>query len=243
MKKKLLLSLRWLTAVASLLFLVVIGCQCMALYRQSTKPLFSAEKVTQSFQQTAPVLIGCLSLIVLSFLLRMGHPMQSPAVPLSAENRLRLMKKRISALPPQAQQEEKKRLFVGILAAGGVLFCIVWCLVFLLNRENFRSWDLDLVMGHMLLHTVPAMIGAGLILYIAVFYCDRSREKECRLLQGISREMPAPCNDKKPVSIAVIRIAILSAALLFIVLGAMNGGLQDMLSKAIKICTECIGLG
>jgi hypothetical protein len=31
--------------------------------------------------------------------------------------------------------------------------------------------------------------------------------------------------------------------LLFIVLGIVNGGMADVLNKAIKICTECIGLG
>lgn len=243
MKKKLFFTLRWLTAIAVFLFLIVIGYQCLALYQQDTKPLFSAEKVTQSLLQAAPVLMGCLSLIVLSLLLHAVHPMQNPAVPLSVENRLRLMKKRLSTLPPEAQQEEKKRRFIGLLATGGVLLCIVWCLVFLLNQENFRSWDLDMVLGNMLLHTTPALIGAGLILYIAFVCCDRSREKECILLRSVSRDKPDACTEKKPVSTAVVRIAILSVALLFIVLGAMNGGLQDMLSKAIKICTECIGLG
>lgn len=243
MKKKLFFTLRWLTAIAVFLFLAVIGYQCMALYLQDTKPLFSAEKVAQSLLQAAPVLIGCLSLIVLSLLLHAVPPVQSPAMPLSVENRLRLMKKRISTLPPEAQQEEKKRRFIGLLAAGGVLFCVVWCLLYLLNRENFRSRDLDMVLGNMLLHTTPALIGAGLIMYIAAVSCDRSRERECILLRSVSRKMPAACTEKKPLSIAVVRIAILSVALLFIVLGAMNGGLQDMLSKAIKICTECIGLG
>ncbi len=32
-------------------------------------------------------------------------------------------------------------------------------------------------------------------------------------------------------------------SMLFIVLGIMNGGLLDVLAKAIKICSECIGLG
>ena len=31
--------------------------------------------------------------------------------------------------------------------------------------------------------------------------------------------------------------------IVFIVLGVMNGGLRDVLVKAVNICTECIGLG
>ena len=42
---------------------------------------------------------------------------------------------------------------------------------------------------------------------------------------------------------AVLRGALYAAAVLFIVLGVLNGGLHDVLVKAIHICTECIGLG
>ena len=30
---------------------------------------------------------------------------------------------------------------------------------------------------------------------------------------------------------------------LLIVLGVLNGGARDVLAKAVKICSECIGLG
>ena len=41
----------------------------------------------------------------------------------------------------------------------------------------------------------------------------------------------------------VIRVIIAAAAVALIVLGVMNGGMFDVLVKAINICTECIGLG
>lgn len=37
--------------------------------------------------------------------------------------------------------------------------------------------------------------------------------------------------------------ALLVAAVLLILLGVLNGGAQDVLTKAVKICSECIGLG
>ena len=243
MKKKLFLSLRWLTAIAVLCSLTAMGYQCLHLYHSDTKPLFSAEKVMQSMQQTAPLLMCCLAMIVLSVLFHAASSKQNLPVPLSSENRLRLMKKRISSLPANAQKEEKKRLIAGVLATGGILICIAWCLAFLLNRNTFHSWDLDQVMENMLLHVIPALILSGLILYIVSAYCDRSRERECSLLRSISREMSLACPEKKNTPVSILRIVLLSAAILFIVLGALNGGMQDLLSKAIKICTECIGLG
>lgn len=37
--------------------------------------------------------------------------------------------------------------------------------------------------------------------------------------------------------------ALLCAALVLVVLGVVNGGARDVLAKAVKICSECIGLG
>lgn len=48
--------------------------------------------------------------------------------------------------------------------------------------------------------------------------------------------------NEKPVMLGV-RIALFGAAAVYITLGILNGGMGDVLQKAIKICTECIGLG
>lgn len=42
---------------------------------------------------------------------------------------------------------------------------------------------------------------------------------------------------------AWIRTALLAAALGLILLGALNGGARELLAKAVRICSECIGLG
>ena len=40
-----------------------------------------------------------------------------------------------------------------------------------------------------------------------------------------------------------LRTALYAVALALIIAGVMNGGMRDVLIKAINICTECIGLG
>ena len=47
----------------------------------------------------------------------------------------------------------------------------------------------------------------------------------------------------KAVLLKTVRFAVLMVALVFIVVGIFNGSANDVLTKAIKICTECIGLG
>ena len=43
--------------------------------------------------------------------------------------------------------------------------------------------------------------------------------------------------------LTVVRCAVLAIGIVFVLLGIFNGGMNDVVQKAIKICTECIGLG
>lgn len=242
MKKNVSVSLRLLSAAAVSVLLLVLGGQCLALYHSDTQPLFSAEKVSLALRQILPIIIPCVCLILLSLLFH--RPANRPSLlSLTPANRLRLMKKHIAVLPENAQKEERKRLFCVLLAACGLLICTAWCLAYLLNRKHFDSWQLDQVMSNMLRHVLPALLTAGLILYAAFVYCDHSRAKECRLLQSVPKIKAVKENESKSMFLSVGRALFLFVAILFIVLGAMNGGMKDMLAKAIKICTECIGLG
>ncbi len=50
------------------------------------------------------------------------------------------------------------------------------------------------------------------------------------------------CESSKWIMLS-IRGGAVAVAIALIVLGALNGGMADVLGKAVKICTECIGLG
>ena len=101
-----------------------------------------------------------------------------------------------------------------------------------------------LIMNPASLLMIQAVSSADSLLaaYIALRACDASFERECAALQGLSAGKPAPMQEK-PFPTNVLRADLYAAAIVFIVLGVMNGGLYDVLVKAINICTECIGLG
>ena len=44
-------------------------------------------------------------------------------------------------------------------------------------------------------------------------------------------------------TVIIVRLIILAVAAAFIIIGSLNGGMADVLGKAVRICTECIGLG
>ena len=94
---------------------------------------------------------------------------------------------------------------------------------------------------------------------IALVFCGT-----VRLLSDISAEravvyakaimlLPAPAAEKKPTgtqkkelpnsAIFVAQVILIVLAAVMIVAGIFNGSANDVLQKAIRICTECIGLG
>jgi len=54
---------------------------------------------------------------------------------------------------------------------------------------------------------------------------------------------PEKMKHVSPKRVPALRIAVGALAVGLIALGAANGGMRDVLVKAINICTECIGLG
>ena len=80
-------------------------------------------------------------------------------------------------------------------------------------------------MGQLLLHTGP-WIAVGFAA-AAVFGAEPVAETQGRTVRAAG----------------AARALLYAVAAAFIVLGAMNGGLRDVLVKAGNLCTECIGLG
>ncbi len=83
---------------------------------------------------------------------------------------------------------------------------------------------------------------------------------ECEEVAPVQEEVVAPpTKAKKPLVKAkkekkthpkarkiwtnVVRIGLAAAGIALVVLGIFNGGMKDVLLKAINICTQCIGLG
>lgn len=83
---------------------------------------------------------------------------------------------------------------------------------------------------------------AGVILGIRDENADKPvrDEKLLRDLGGVRERAVHRQADRK---IPVLRTAVLVIALLLIVIGIINGGLEDVLAKGAAICTECVGLG
>ena len=83
------------------------------------------------------------------------------------------------------------------------------------------------------------------LLAAAALACLR-HPQDVRILPGMKsapKRLPEPFAAKDARSPRLTRCLLLAAAITLIALGVLNGGMRDVLVKAINICTECIGLG
>lgn len=82
------------------------------------------------------------------------------------------------------------------------------------------------------------MTAAGLLLGIR----DDRAPRPVRDPAKARRKAPAAGKSSRR-TVNAVRVILLTAAVILILLGAVNGSLRDVLMKAINICTECVGLG
>ncbi len=73
-----------------------------------------------------------------------------------------------------------------------------------------------------------------------------SKEEESLVAKPLCRHLlrlRARCRTQGRVLSLTIKCLFVTLGILFVILGIRNGGAYDVVQKAIKICTECIGLG
>ena len=140
----------------------------------------------------------------------------------------------------------------------------VYPAVYLGTAENFTLADLNgSVRSASVTVLVPTAIAFALSI-LCTFLCTASVRRETAAYQSAVAERkqrgdaaaslsaPTPTvkdrlraafRTKKTAVLFVFRAVVLLAAAVLIVLGILNGGIDDVLGKAALICTECIGLG
>lgn len=208
-------------------------------------PVYSREIAAGRLAAVSPALFGYLALVAAGLILQAaagGRPRLRAAF--LAEDKLRDLRRRVTEVLPEAEAEHRRRRNIRLTAGGVICACTILAGTYLLNPENFASLDLETVVGSMVLHVAPWVAVALAAAAAASVLHGQSVLREIEILKAAPQKKPSPeaLAAKKSV-VPVVRIALYAAAAVLIVLGVMNGGLWDVLVKAVNICTECIGLG
>lgn len=145
-----------------------------------------------------------------------------------------------------------KSVFLALSVACYIL-CVV-CVVFF-NDYTVENLNADVIGAFK--SALPIGVLGALMSIPSLILTEASAKRELELIRegkknavALEGEMPEaaePASEIKgelnETAMLVIKTVIFVAACVFILLGILNGGMADVLAKAVKICTECIGLG
>ena len=144
--------------------------------------------------------------------------------------------------------ERKKRSICNAVRAVLVLAGAAVFLFFALDFSRYHQTEINKSVIFMMTVLAPCINATGAYSVFVNFYCKKSLEKEIELLKKIpdkkGENEEKKRNEKVAKTLAAVgKIAILAIAVVLLVYGAVSGGFSDVMTKAVNICTECIGLG
>ena len=144
---------------------------------------------------------------------------------------------------------KKQRDIMNILAIAVSAICAVIALVYFFFIGDFSNENHNREIISALALVLPLTAVASAIHVLKLYIVEICAKEEYDLLrasvkkQGIPAIADVPGADNPFSRVNVTKCVILAVAVVFVLLGIFNGGVADVLSKAVKICTECIGLG
>lgn len=241
------------TFVAStLLVAALLIVQCAGIYFAGTSPsnltetgvyihsIYSREIVAERFSQIAWAVWIWLALLVAVLIVREPAPKEVLKTP--AQNQLFLLKKR-AEMTDAMRAEENKRKKAGLICLAVCAVCAVAVLMYMTDLTHFQSRDLEPVVGTMLIHVVPWVVVAFVCMMVFEQLQYKSVLREIEEAKKAPKKQPESEAEKSPKIRNLTRAALYAAAVVLLIAGVMNGGMRDVLVKAVNICTECIGLG
>ena len=89
---------------------------------------------------------------------------------------------------------------------------------------------------------VPVLLAAVIVTIICSILGAKDKNAD-KPAGGIDIKKNTAEGRLSPSATAIVRGIVLAAAVICIIAGILNGSMQDVLIKATKICTECIGRG
>lgn len=248
--------IRRLYGILLSIVLVVAGlCLMVACYSIYTTGdgTFSREIVAAQFTNIAVPVYLCLAMVVIGFILDIFLPGAKPKEALEKNYDLILQRLhgktdlsqcddglRTAVIREQKARKCHKIVSILLLIIGSILF-----LTYGLNGNNFHQREITPSLIDAIVLLIPCMAVPFGYAVFSAYYSRASILREIDLLkQAGANRSPVPVAEAKSCKAAAIaRWALLVVAVAILVYGYFAGGTADVLTKAINICTECVGLG
>lgn len=231
-------------ALCALCFMIA----CLQIYYSGDAP-YSREAVAAAFSQICIPVYLCIGLTAVNFIFTLVFPQPEVTPRRSSDLRHTLRRLQSTREPsPEAAAaireltQNRKTLWLcqgSVIAASALFF-----LIYALNPAHFLSDGINTSMVRAMLRLLPCLILSVGISIFAAEHRERSALREIEILKKMPKlDTPKTEPTVSEVKIPVFRWVFLCTGIVLVVVGLLNGGVADVLAKAVNICTECIGLG
>ncbi len=223
---------------------------CLSIYDWG-EGAYTRELVIDTFSKISLPVYICLALTVVSFIWNFIEPSKDADrrfIPYEHILEKLYIKKDLELcehdLKSAILKEQKKRKAFTLIRT--IIMCISFSVFFAyaFNPNNYAS-DINASVIKAMWVLIPCL---AIPLVCSIIVCVQN-EKSLKNEIEFYKKAPASENikeekiSKNEKSVILIRFAILFIGIGSLVYGYFAGGTADVLTKAINICTECIGLG
>lgn len=255
-----------LTALVGVLFIV----QAWTIFRSAEQDPYTVEIIGEKFREiAAPVFIWVAAVIGGGVIgLIFPEEKERPRAYIRTQLTLTRLQRRVAGGGRDIPEVRREELTRNVLRGVCLLLCAVAtvaCLAIFLDGEFVSGFGSEFFAAHdeagRLLSMLPWALGALTAATIVSYLLENSRKKEVKTLKEAVAKKPqteelrearktpfARLNERlsflrSPKLLLGIRISLYAVGVAFVIVGIANGGMADLLTKAINICTQCIGLG
>lgn len=249
MKNKILkISVSVVSVLMGLCFLV----QVLRIY--FGEKTFTREIVSNYILQIIAVMIIWV-ILVICLQITLRKEVVNDKVKTSYYHTYKLLSSRIdsNALNNNIEIKKYRKIHKIILISSLVIFGIMGLLtcLYVCNPNNFIYKDgvnITTQIVQMVIHCIPWLIISFIVglasSYVNDYYYGKMVSVCKVLLKDNKKErLTLELNKKKKIILYSVQACIIVLAVVFIIVGAIDGGYEGAHQKAINICTECIGLG
>lgn len=258
-KKRIHLAYGIVVSAVSILAGICLTAACCNIYysgvASGASQIYTREIVAESFAKIAIPVYSCLALVIGGIILNIALPLEKAKV--KPEKNLPFILQKLQEKTDLASCDASARTAVQKQAhlrkicifGSGFSLTIAFAL-FLAYACNPSNWGSN---------STPSMAAAMIVMLmwlilpfittvLASYACRKSMEKEIELMRQAAAQAPKAPETTAPKvrsnrAASIARIAILAIGAALVILGACNEGTADILTKAVNICTECVGLG
>lgn len=207
---------------------------------------YSRELVAYTFSKICIPIYICLVLVVGNFVIDAVIPFKQKPKPAQHYNFIltNLLNIKDADGSTEYKKLEKRKTAIKIINIAVLVLSGIAFLIYALNSKNFHQTDINGSMINAMWKLFDRGIVALAFSIFTHYYNINITKKQIEILKALpKKEAQTEPQKQNQKTVLIIKIAIAVIGLGVLIFGAVTGGFADVLTKAVNICTECIGLG